>query len=159
MNRYRQPEWWLINLLLGLCVLAFAVGIWAPMLTLKKLLFISNTFSVLSGIWQLALEGRYGLFALVGVFTLLLPVVKLAVLFRAWNSVHSGERARRHLRWLAALSKWSMLDVFVVAVLIAAVKLGALVSLELHHGLYVFATAVLLIMLATHLIQRRLTAG
>ena len=48
-----------------------------------------------------------------------------------------------------------MLDVFVAAVLIASVKLGSLASIELHFGLYCFAASVLLIMLATQLLQRR----
>ena len=38
-----------------------------------------------------------------------------------------GAAHRRHLEWLATCSKWSMLDVFVVALLVVSVKLGALV--------------------------------
>lgn len=45
--------------------------------------------------------------------------------------------------------RWAMLDVMVVAVLIVAVKLGAIVSVEIHYGLFVFGAAVLLIMLVT----------
>ena len=45
--------------------------------------------------------------------------------------------------------RWAMLDVMVVAVLIVTVKLGALASIEIHPGLYIFGTAVLLIMFAT----------
>jgi len=42
-----------------------------------------------------------------------------------------------------------MLDVMVVAVLIVTVKLGALASIEIHPGLYIFGLAVLLIMYIT----------
>jgi len=45
--------------------------------------------------------------------------------------------------------RWAMLDVMVVAVLIVTVKLGAVASIEVHYGLYVFGTAVLLLMLIT----------
>ena len=49
-----------------------------------------------------------------------------------------------------------MLDVFVVAVLVASVKLGALASIEVHYGLYLFGFAVLLTMVAMHKVQHRL---
>jgi len=45
--------------------------------------------------------------------------------------------------------KWSMLDVFVVAVLVVSVKLGAIASVEMRYGLYAFAAAVILTMYVT----------
>jgi paraquat-inducible protein A len=45
--------------------------------------------------------------------------------------------------------RWAMLDVMVVAVLIVTVKLGALASIEIHNGLYIFGLAVVLIMFIT----------
>ena len=47
--------------------------------------------------------------------------------------------------------RWAMLDVMVVAMLIVTVKLGAIASIQIHPGLYVFGAAVLLIMLITQL--------
>jgi paraquat-inducible protein A len=45
--------------------------------------------------------------------------------------------------------KWSMLDVFVVAVLVVAVKLGAIADVDMRYGLYAFAASVLLTMYIT----------
>jgi paraquat-inducible protein A len=59
------------------------------------------------------------------------------------------DRLEKHLHWMHLYGKWSMLDVFVVAVLVAAVKLGAIASVELRFGLYAFATAVVLTMYVT----------
>ncbi len=42
-----------------------------------------------------------------------------------------------------------MLDVFVVAILVVTVKLGAVANVEMHYGLYFFAAAVLLTMFIT----------
>jgi paraquat-inducible protein A len=144
-----------INLLLILATIVFAIGIWAPLLTLKKLIFMKSTFSVLSGISQLYNEGQYGLFVLIAGFTLLLPVVKMMVLFVTLNGKNELTWQRRYVGWLSLLGKWSMLDVFVVAVLIASVKLGSIAKIEIHYGLYVFASSVLLMMVSTHLILRR----
>lgn len=144
----------LVNLLLMVTTVVFAVGIWAPILTLKKLIFMKSTFSVLSGIDQLFAERQYGLFLLITAFTLLLPITKMAVLFASVNGKLAGASRKRYIHWLALLGKWSMLDVFVVAVLIASVKLGSIASIEIHYGLYVFAASVLLMMAATHMIHR-----
>lgn len=145
-----------INLLLISAVVVFAIGIWAPLLTLKKLIFMKSTFSVLSGISQLLEERQYGLFILIAGFTLLLPAIKMIVMFAALNGRYRLDSQRRYLDWLSLLGKWSMLDVFVVAVLIASVKLGSIAKIEIHYGLYVFAASVLMMMLSTHLIHRRM---
>ena len=151
--------WWqrwqhgALNLLLLAAVLAFGVGIWAPMLTLTKLMLIENTYSVMSGIWRLYLEREYLLFIVLGLFTVVLPVVKLTLLFYAWNRPRTAHR--RSLRWMDILGKWSMLDVFVVAVLIASVKLGPVATMELHYGLYLFSASVVMIMLASHVVYQR----
>jgi paraquat-inducible protein A len=130
--------------------LALAVGLFAPIITLEKFLLIENTFSVMSGVWQLLLNGQYFLFLLLGIFSVVLPILKLAVLFRLLSRRLRGTApVRRYLRWMHDYGKWSMLDVFVVAVLVVAVKLGVLVQVELRFGLYAFAAAVLLTMFIT----------
>ena len=140
------------NLFLLGAALAFGVGIWAPVMTLTKLILVHNTYSVLSGIWEFYLQRNYVLFALLALFTLVLPTVKLALLFYSWNRPHAAHR--RLLRWMDAVGKWSMLDVFVVAIVITSVKLGSLATTELHYGLYVFAASVVMIMLASHVVYR-----
>lgn len=142
-----------LNLFLLGAALAFGIGIWAPMLTLTRLVFIDNTFSVLSGIWQLYLEREYLLFVILGLFTVVLPAAKLALLCYAWNRPRLAHRWS--LRWLDILGKWSMLDVFVVAVLIASIQLGPLATIELHYGLYLFSAAVVMIMIASHIVYQR----
>jgi len=42
-----------------------------------------------------------------------------------------------------------MLDVFVVAILVVVVKLGAIGNVEKHFGLYAYAGAAILIMILT----------
>ena len=156
MEFLKRHEKLLVNLLLGLLAVVFAIGIWAPILTLKKLLIVQNTFSILSGVTQLARDGQYGLFSLLTAFTLVLPCLKIGVLFAAWNS---RPKQAHFLAWLSTLGKWSMLDVFVVAMLIASVKLGALATIEVHYGLYVFAAAVVLMIFNTNFVSKRLDSA
>ncbi len=81
---------------------------------------------------------------------MVLPIIKLGVLFRLLGSrASSSETLHRYLRLMHQYGKWSMLDVFVVALLVVAVKLGAVASVETHYGLYAFGAAVLLTMVIT----------
>lgn len=57
------------------------------------------------------------------------------------------------MNWLSHYGKWSMLDVFVVALLLVIVKLGVLATVEVHYGIYMYALAGLLIMLCTTIIN------
>jgi paraquat-inducible protein A len=135
-----------LALLASLALLAF--GLYAPILTLEKFYFFSNTVSLLSALRQLASEAEWGLFVLIGLFSVAFPILKIAVLLLIWNfDPAHGERHRRHLHWLSIYGKWSMLDVFVVALVVVSVKLGSLAEARVEIGIYAFAASVILTML------------
>jgi paraquat-inducible protein A len=136
-----------INLLLVATLCLFLYGVFAPLLTLKKFFIFSNTVSLASSLGQLADEGYYLILVLVFCFSILLPVAKLFVLLRLVNArLLDTDRHRRHLHWMARIGKWSMLDVFVVAVLLVTVKLNVIADVAVHAGLYAFAASVFLTM-------------
>jgi len=137
-------------LLLVITTICLAVGLISPVLTLEKFFIVENTFSIVSGLVQLFEEGKVFLFVIILLFSVVLPFVKLAVLFRLLSSrTNSNEALHRYLHLMHQYGKWSMLDVFVVALLVVAVKLGAVASVETHYGLYAFGSAVLLTMAIT----------
>ena len=138
-----------LRLALVITALLLGVGLTAPIVTVKKFVLVQNTFSVLSGVVQLARDGQWFLFAVITGFSVLLPMLKIALLYRLVSSQSAAAGLRRHLDWLHTYGKWSMLDVFIVAVLVVAVKLGAIASVEMRYGLYAFAAAVLLTMIVT----------
>ena len=143
--------WWLLFLATGL----LAVGVNLPMLTISQFIVMETSFSVVSGIYQLLLNGQILLFLLVALFSLVLPVLKIVALFRILRVKHGNPVVvSRYLHLMHEYGRWSMLDVLVVAVLIVAVKLGTIASIEIHIGLYVFAAAVLLIMYVTNRVVR-----
>ena len=142
------------SLLLG-ALLLLLYALHAPILTLEKFYFFSTTTSLLSALRQLAAEAEWGLFVLIGLFSVVFPIVKILLLFLVWNDdTAQGAAHRRHLGWLATYSKWSMLDVFVVALLVVSVKLGALAEAHVGVGIYAFAASVVLTMLLSAWIGR-----
>ena len=126
------------------------VGLVTPIIALNKFVLIQNTFSVLSGLIELLREGQIFLFLVITGFSVVLPILKLEVLYRLVSkSEVAKEKIIKQLHWMHLYGKWSMLDVFVVAVLVAAVKLGAIANVEMRFGLYAFAASVLLTMFIT----------
>ena len=80
----------------------------------------------------------------------MLPILKLSVLYLLVGKRLSGKkRLHQYLHWMHLYGKWSMLDVFVVAILVVAVKLGAIAHVEMRYGLYAFAGSVLITMFIT----------
>lgn len=140
----------LLRLVLGFTVVCLGFGLVSPIITLNKFVLIENTFSVFSGVVQLFNEGQIFLFIVISGFSILLPILKIIVLFilLSIKTANAG-RLDKYLYWMHLYGKWSMLDVFVVAVMVVTVKLNAVASVEMRYGLYAFALAVILTMIVT----------
>lgn len=120
------------------------------MMTISKFILVTTSFSVLSGVLELLYNGQFLLFLVVTGFSIILPMFKISVLFMLMSrQMQQSHKLNRYLHLMHEYGRWAMLDVMVVAILIVAVKLGAIVSVEIHYGLFVFGAAVLLIMLVT----------
>ena len=80
--------------------------------------------------------------------------------YLAWsvtNHPHHGHRQRTRLYLVAEfIGKWSMIDVFVVAILVALVHLGGLLVIKPGIAAYSFAGVVLITMLAAENFDPRL---
>jgi len=82
-------------------------------------------------------------------FSIVFPVFKLAMLGLLWGVRLSEQKRQAVLHGLGILGKWSMLDVFVVAIPMVLVKLGPLARLQPQRGVYRFAATMLLSMIAS----------
>ena len=153
MQTSSNKKWLLLLILLAATLLA--VGLVAPIITFKKFIFIQNTFSILTGTWNLLKEGQFFLFLIISIFSIVLPIFKLGLLTRlvlSSSSINAG--SEKILALIHRFGRWSMLDVFVVAILVVVVKLGAIADVEKHLGLYAYAAAAILIMLITNMVVK-----
>ena len=140
---FRWRVGWL-DMALAVAIVLYWFGVLGPLFTVDKLLIFSDTVSIASSLVQLADEGYLFLFLLMLVFSVLLPACKLGALaYMRWLRPPS---AAGLLRWIERLAKWSMLDVFVVALLVVSIKLNVVAKVHIHYGLYAFAASVLLSM-------------
>ena len=145
----------MVDLLLIVSFVTLIIGITAPLLTLEKLYFFESQVSLISAVTQLLHKQEWVLFIIIGLFSLCLPFIKIFSLVAILHIPHQQKSFLDHLlHWIERLGKWSMLDVFVVALLLVSVKLGALAKVTVHYGVYTFATSVILTMLASFWIEQ-----
>lgn len=118
--------------------------------------------TILSGVRELWTNGSADLAVIVFIASIVVPSLKFVVL--TMLLVSSGRRSTWAQRPRAVLYRvvefvgyWSMLDVFVVALLTALVRFGALSHVEPLPGVIFFALTVVLTMLASMSFDPRLT--
>ncbi len=146
-----------VPLLLITSVVLLAIGLSLPLLEVeKKVLWKAwrNDYSVFTGIVKLAQQKEMFLAGILFFFGIIFPLVKLGSLALIWFTRMAVKNRERMLYWLGILGRWSMLDVFVVAILIVLVKLGSLVQVRPQVGVYVFASAILVSMITNLYIER-----
>jgi len=148
---------------------------WALLITATVLYIPANVFpvmtvisfgkgtpdTILSGVKELIHAGMWPLALLVFFASITVPVMKILGLSFLLISVQRGSdwrpRDRTKLyRIIEAVGRWSMIDVFMISILIALVKLGNLATIEPGVGATSFAGVVILTMIASHSFDPRL---
>jgi len=143
-----------LDRLLGLALFASAVlltvGWLVPVMTVRRLLFFEDRVSVIQALEVLWERGQFLLFFIMLIFSMLLPLVKIFLAFRLWRDADvRGEKFEASLRRAEILGRWSMLDVFLMALAVAAVNFSLIADVHLHWGLYALAGGVVLSLIAT----------
>jgi paraquat-inducible protein A len=139
-----------IVLMLVLSLALLLAGLFRPFTRVTKLWFFDSDVSVYQGLITLFQEREVFLFGILVVFTVIFPLVKIATLLGLWLA--PGLEARQMSRvhgFVAHLSKWSMLDVFVVAVLVVLIRAGGLATIKAQDGLLLFCASVVLTQIAS----------
>ena len=149
--------WWLgpaMLVSLGLLVVAWFL----PTMTVEKVPWIWSTkFSIWRVIGGLYADREYFILAVIVLFSMVFPVVKLIAGLWVWARVDAlSNGARRAVGFVGALGKWSMVDVFVVALLVAAIQVSIITNVAIHSGIYVFTGAVLASIALLHILERAL---
>lgn len=127
----------------------WAMGVTLPVLHVVELFVFDNTVTLPGIVAGLFEEGEAAIAIVVLIFTLVLPPAKLILGYGLWRfAAAEGGAARRGVAWLDAIGKWTMLDVLVIAVVIATLKSSWVAEVRTAPGLYCFAASALLAMAA-----------
>jgi paraquat-inducible protein A len=138
---------------LVLSALFLAFGLVLPLVRFEKLYFFDETPSLIDIVVSLWQQGSGGLAVLVGLFSIVFPVIKLfGIALEATAPTQSGSRENLIARLLPILGKWSMMDVMLVALVIVAAKTSGMASAFTQPGLWFYAASAIM----TGLLQMRL---
>jgi paraquat-inducible protein A len=116
-------------------------------------LFGAQKDTILSGVVYLWRSGAWPLAAIVFVASIMVPLLKITALAFLTLTVQlrwqrqARSRARLY-RMVELVGRWSMLDIYVIAILVALVQLKALATIKAGPAAFAFAAVVVLTMLA-----------
>ena len=115
----------------------------------------------MTGVVYLFENGMWPLAAIVFVASVVVPVAKILSLAGLVASVKRKSRWRPRdraatYRIVELVGRWSMVDVYVVTILIALVHLGTLANVEVRFGAIFFSAVVVLTILAAESFDPRL---
>lgn len=141
-------------------VIAYVPANVYPIMTLRKL-GEGEPATILGGVFHLAHAGMWSLAAIVFIASVLVPVMKLlgiaCLLTSTRRATPSQARDRTRLYGIVeAVGRWSMVDVFVISILVALVQLGALATIESGPAATAFCFVVVLTMLSAMSFDPRL---
>jgi paraquat-inducible protein A len=117
--------------------------------------------TILSGVKALIEADMWPLALIVFFASITVPVLKLCGLSYLLISVQRRSQWRprdrtRLYRLVEAVGRWSMIDIFMITILIALVKLGNIATIEPGVGATSFAGVVIITMIASHNFDPRL---
>lgn len=121
----------------------------------------SESDTIVSGVVYLYQSGSWPLALIVLVASVMIPLGKLVALGYLLVTVQRGSAKNNHdrtrlYRLIEFIGRWSMLDVFVDAFIVALVQLDPLMSVAPGPGVVFFMAVVVLTMLAAHSFDSRL---
>ena len=134
-----------------------------PVATIAKLAN-NQPDTIFSGVMRLLYEGMWPLALIVFVASIFVPFMKLVVLFWLLISVKRCSSWRPEDRALfyrvtEFVGRWSMVDIFVIAILTALIQFGELAYVKVGAGSIAFALVVIATMFAAHSFDPRLIWG
>jgi paraquat-inducible protein A len=145
-----------LEIVAALCLAALVLYVPANIFPIMKM-YMYGAYSestIWDGVVLLMNHDQWGVAVIVFMASMVIPLVKLAGLFSLVVTTRLGWgrrlRSRTSLyKFIDAIGPWAMLDVFLLAVLVALVKLNVWAKVIPGPGLVAFTAVVVLTMLAS----------
>ncbi|MFN3233662.1 MAG: paraquat-inducible protein A [Alphaproteobacteria bacterium] len=123
-------------------------SLFMPAIEVERLFFFTDIVTIWGAITALFSRGEILIGLVLFLFTVVFPALKLAAIIHLFLSPSLGDPTlEKRLSRLDSLGKWSMLDVFVAALLVVSLTATGLVDARFLPGMYLFALSVILTLL------------
>lgn len=133
---------WLGPVLFLAASVCLVLGLFLPILRFETLYFFEDTPSLVELVGALFRGGDIALSLVVGLFSIAFPFAKLlGIGLQLWGR---GEKTGLFRRVMPHLSKWSMMDVMLVAIVVFAAKSSGVASAVSQPGLWFYAASTIL---------------
>lgn len=116
----------------------------------------TTSSTIMGGVLSLIESGSLTVAIIVFLASIVIPVLKLVILFylsltarRAVGEPGGAQRKTRLYYFVEVIGRWSMLDIFLLAILVSLVKLGHWGTVTPEMGSLMFAMVVIFTMLAS----------
>ncbi len=124
-------------------------------------IFGSQSDTIMSGVIFLAQSGSWPLALIIFIASVAVPLAKLVALAillisAQRRSTWQPQRRTQIYRMVELVGRWSMVDIFVAAILVALVQFKSLATIHAGAGAAFFGAVVILTMLAAHSFDPRL---
>lgn len=154
MSLQKVMAWWMLGLA------CYIPGNLYPMLETKTLVS-KDANTIIGGAVELARHGNWGVAIIILVASAVIPMAKFVILLGLVIGVKRGPQISDELRQrlyevVEYIGRWSMIDVFVVAVLSALVQLQTLVNISPGRASIYFALSVIFTMISAQSFDSRL---
>ncbi|MGI2261531.1 PqiA/YebS family transporter subunit [Shewanella sp. GXUN23E] len=124
----------------------------------------SDGSTIMDGVIMLWKMGSYPIALVILTASIILPLTKMLILAHLlWSqhklmpqSEHSALEKLKLYRFIELIGRWSMIDVFVVAILTALVQFGELMRVTPGSAVFYFALVVVFTLIATHRFDPRI---
>lgn len=154
-SRIFSSPWFILTLTLTSGCF-YVLGITQRLFVSKQLFFAEKEVTLLNSIRMLFDNNENFLGTIIFIFTILFPIFKYILLLFSL-AFNKKEEISKLNRWMSVISKWSMLDVYIVALLLLNMKFDSrIINMELKEGVVWFSLSIILIMIAM-IIPRRAT--
>ena len=146
-------------LVIAACIFYIPANV-LPMTTVTSLGMVQSD-TIMSGVIYFVQSGSWPIALIIFIASVFVPLLKLGILGYLLVSVqlrsHYRPKDRTRLYLITeAVGRWSMLDIFVVTILVALVNLGALATIQAGPAALHFAAVVVITMVAAMSFDPRL---
>jgi paraquat-inducible protein A len=147
---------WMLVAALVLAPLFFGLGVVLPLVRFETLYFFDRSPSLLGVVAALWAGDDAFLAIVVALISLVFPVIKMVAITA--EALGDGFNSALAQTLLPQLSRWSLMDVVLVALVIVAAKTGGIAEAFSQPGLWFYAGSALMAALAHGLAGRRAKA-
>ncbi|TVR09118.1 MAG: paraquat-inducible protein A [Planctomycetota bacterium] len=129
-------------------IILYIPAVTLPIMRVQHLGFEHHS-SILSGTWSLALHGEWIVAIVVGLCSIVIPLGKLLLLaYLALNPPWRDHLKAKSFHVVDQLGRWGMVDVLLVAVVVASLKLGSIIAVSPGPAALIFTLMVIVSIIA-----------